>query len=240
MTGLILAAGYATRLYPLTRDTSKGLLDVGGKPMVDWVLAALRTIPELDDVYLVTNAKFAEQFRAWAPAGVQVVDDRTESDEGRLGAIGDIGFVLDHAGIDDDLVVIAFDNLFTASLEGFGAFARERGSPVLAVHDIGDPALISRYNTTEVDGEGRITHFEEKPARARSTLAGIALYYYRSEALPLIRRYLAEGENPDQPGRLVQWMYRKVPFYAWQLPGEWYDIGALEQLEEARAAFGSK
>jgi glucose-1-phosphate thymidylyltransferase len=237
--GIVLAAGYATRLYPLTRNTPKMLLEVGGRPIVDWVLDALRTIDEVDGVYVVTNARFASQLQAWAPEGVRVVDDGTETDEARLGAIGDIGFVLEREGIDDDLVVIAGDNLFTASLDGFAELARDKRAPILAVHDVGDPALMPKYNTVEIDEDGRITYFEEKPERATSTLAGIAIYHYPHEVLPLIRRYLAEGNNPDQPGRLVQWLYPQTPFYVWQLPGRWYDIGALDQLEEARGEFAT-
>jgi glucose-1-phosphate thymidylyltransferase len=240
MTGLILAAGYATRLYPLTLDTPKGLLDIGGRPMVDWVLDALRTIPGLGETFLVTNARFAPSFLDWAPPGVTVVDDGTRSDDDRLGAIGDIGFVIEQAGIDDDIAVIAFDNLFLASLEGFATLARERRAPVLAVHDVGDPELMPQYNTIETAADGRITYFEEKPERAQSTLAGIALYWYPQAALPLVRRYLDEGNNPDQPGRLIEWLYSRTPVYVWELPGDWYDIGTPAQLEQARAEFVTK
>jgi len=240
MKAIVLAAGYATRLYPLTLDMSKMLLDVGGRPMVDYVLDALDPVDGLDRIYLVTNAKFAPQFEDWAPAGVTVIEDGTTSEDDRLGAIGDIGFVLERTGLDDDLIVVAGDNLFTAGIEGFVALGREKEAPVLAVHDIGDPALMSNYNTTVVDDEGRITYFEEKPERAESTLAGTALYYYPRHALPLIRQYLAEGNNPDQPGRLVEWLYPRTPFYVWQLPGDWYDIGSPDQLEQARAVFGAK
>jgi glucose-1-phosphate thymidylyltransferase len=240
MKVIILAAGYATRLYPLTRDTPKMLLDVGGRPMIDWVLDALGTLAEIDGIYVVTNARFAPQLEAWAPAGVKIVNDGTATDETRLGAIGDIGFVLDSEGLDDDLIVIAGDNLFKTSLEDFAAFARERNAPVVAVHDVGDPALISKYNTVELDRDGRITFFEEKPQEAHSTLAAVAIYFYPRRVLPLIRQYLAAGNNPDQPGRLVQWLYPQTPFYAWELAGRWYDIGALEQLEEARADFATE
>ena len=207
--------------------------------MIDWVLDALRTIDEMHAIYVVTNAKFAPRLEVWAPADVTVVNDGTDSDENRLGAIGDIGFVLEREGIDDDVVVIAGDNLFTSSLEGFAKLARDRQAPILAVHDVGDPTLVPNYNTVEIDGDGRITYFEEKPQEARSTLAGIAIYFYPRQVLPMIRRYLREGHNPDQPGRLVEWLYRRTPVYVWELPGSWYDIGALDQLEVARADFAA-
>ena len=240
---LVLAAGYATRLYPLTLTTPKPLLPVAGRPMVEWVLESLLPIHEIDSVCLVTNSMFAGRFREWAagyPREIVVIDDGTTDDSTKRGAIGDIDLVLEREGIDDDLVVVAGDNLFSESLEGFGRFARERGVPVLAVYDVGDLELIRQYNAIEVDGQGRITFFEEKPARPRSTLTGIALYFYPREAVPLIRRYVAEGNNPDQPGRLVEWLYTRTDVYAWRVPGLWYDIGSKESLEEADRIFSAR
>lgn len=238
MNLLVLAAGYATRLYPLTRDRPKALLPVAGRPMLDWLLERLEPIG-FDARYVVTNARFADQFREWAAGKeVTVVDDGTTSDEDRLGAIGDIGFVVEHEGIEDDLVVVAGDNLFSETLEDFGRAARERREPLLAVHDVGDLELVrGRYNSIEVDSHSRITFFEEKPDEPRSTISGIALYFYPRETLPLIREYLAGGNNPDQPGRLVQWLYPRVDVYTWPVPGRWYDIGDREQLEEADRVF---
>jgi len=241
MKALILAAGYATRLYPLTLETPKHLLEVGGRPMVDWVLDRLEPLGGLDGVYLVTNGKFAPAFEDWAAGrGVTVIDDGTTSEDDRLGAIGDIGFVLEREGIDDDLLVIAGDNLFTGGIDGFVAEGRRRAKPVLAVYDVGDSELMPQFNTIETDEDGRITYFEEKPQRAKTTLAGIALYWYPRSLLPLIHTYLAEQENHDQPGRLVEWLYTRTPVYAWELPGTWYDIGTPEQLEAARADFAAK
>ena len=129
-----------------------------------------------------------------------VVNDGTTSNDDRLGAIGDIGFVVEQRGIDDDLVVVAGDNLFAEDVSGFARYGREVEAPVIAVHDIGDLSLMHEYNQIEIDAEGRIVFFEEKPAQARTTLAGVALYYYPASALPLVRQYLDEGNNPDQPG----------------------------------------
>jgi glucose-1-phosphate thymidylyltransferase len=237
---LVLAAGYATRLYPLTLDRPKPLLPVGGVPMLERLLERLDPIG-FDDRYLVTNAKFAGHFRAWAEGkALTVVDDGTTSEDDRLGAIGDIGFVLDALAIDDDLVVVAGDNLFSDDLGDFGREARERRAPLLAIHDIGDLELIrGRYNSIEIDADGRVTYFEEKPDAPRSTLSGIGLYFYPRQTLPLIREYLATGNNPDQPGRLVQWLYPRIDVYTWPVPGRWYDIGSREQLEEADRIFSS-
>jgi glucose-1-phosphate thymidylyltransferase len=238
MKAIVLAAGYATRLYPLTLNQPKPLLHVGGRPMLDRLLESLAGVGA-DRTYVVTNAKFAPHFREWAAgrAEVTVLDDGTTSDDDKLGAIGDIAFVLEQTAIDDDLVVVAGDNLFSDDLPGFGDFSRERNAPVLAVYDVGDLAQMSKYNSIETDGEGRITYFEEKPAEATSTLTGIALYFYPRHVLPLIAQYIAEGNNPDQPGRLVQWLYPRTDVYTWRVPGTWYDIGSAETLQEADEVF---
>ena len=238
MKAIVLAAGYATRLYPLTLDQPKALLPVGGRPMLDRVLESLAGTG-VEQTFVATNAKFAPHFREWAASrpDVTVIDDGTTSDADKLGAIGDIAFVLEQAAIDDDLVVVAGDNLFSDDLSGFGAVCREREAPVVAVYDVGDLAQMSKYNSIETDDQGRITYFEEKPAAATSTLTGIALYFYPRRALPLIRQYIAEGNNPDQPGRLVQWLYPRTDVYTWRVPGTWYDIGSAETLREADEVF---
>jgi glucose-1-phosphate thymidylyltransferase len=238
MKTIVLAAGYATRLYPLTLNQPKALLPIGGRPMLDRVLESLAGVGA-DQTHVVTNARFAPHFRAWAAMrpDVTVIDDGTTSDEDKFGAIGDIAFVLERAEIDDDLVVVAGDNLFSDDLSAFGDLCRERDAPVVAVYDVGDLAQMSKYNSIETDDEGRITYFEEKPAAATSTLTGIALYFYPRHVLPLIARYIAEGNNPDQPGRLIQWLYPRTDVYTWRVPGTWYDIGSAETLREADEAF---
>src|SRR6187551_1195721 len=238
MKAIVLAAGYATRLYPLTLNQPKPLLPVGGRPMLDRVLESLAGVGA-DQTYVVTNAKFAPHFRAWAATrpDVTVIDDGTTSDEDKFGAIGDIAFVLEQAEIDDDLVVVAGDNLFSDDLSAFGDYCREREAAVVAVYDVGDLAQMSKYNSIEIDDEGRITYFEEKPAAATSTLTGIALYFYPRHVLPLIAQYIAERNNPDQPGRLIQWLYPRTDVYTWRVPGTWYDIGSAETLREADEAF---
>lgn len=133
---------------------------------------------------------------------------------------------------------MAGDNLFSEALDGFGRFCREKNAPVLAVYDVGSLEDIKKYNAITFDGAGRITFFEEKPKQPTSTVTGIALYYYPRTTLPLIRQYITEGNNPDQPGRLVQWLYPHTPVYVWPVPGIWYDIGSKETLEEADRVFG--
>jgi glucose-1-phosphate thymidylyltransferase len=245
MKVIILAAGYATRLYPLTLTTPKPLLPVAGKPMIDHVLDNLAAISGVDQVIVVTNAKFASHFQTWADdyrakkakLNFTIVNDGSTDDTNKLGAIGDINFVLNKEKIDDDIIVVAGDNLFSEKLAAFGALCREKNAPVLALYDVGNLEEIKKYNSISVDAAGRITFFEEKPKNPTSTLTGIALYFYPNASLPLIRQYIAEGNNPDQPGRLVQWLYPRTPFYTWRVPGIWFDIGSKETLVEANAIF---
>ena len=242
MKAVVLAAGYATRLYPLTLDRPKALLSVGGRPMLDRLLEQLEGVDGLDEVYVVTNSKFAGAFRDWAAGRsglpVRIVDDGTVDEESRLGAIGDLELTIREAGLDDDLLVLAGDNLFSESIGPFPAFALGRGGAALGVYDVGDFDTIRRYAVIELDGDDRVTLLEEKPDEPRSTLAGIALYFYPRSVLRLVTEYLAEGNNPDQPGRLVQWLYPRTPVYGWRVPGRWYDVGSKETLAEADRAFG--
>ena len=245
MKVVILAAGYATRLYPLTLAQPKPLLLVAGKPMVEYVLDNLAPIGGLDRIFVVTNAKFADQFQRWADTyrttkaklDFTIVNDGSTDDTNKLGAIGDLHLVITREHLDDDVIVVAGDNLFSESLTDFGRYCRQKNAPVLAVYDVGELEQIKKYNSINVDSEGRITFFEEKPKNPTSTLTGIALYFYPRSTLPLIKQYIAEGNNPDQPGRLVQWMYTRAPFFTWKVPGLWYDIGSKETLEEANRIF---
>ena len=246
MNAILLCAGYATRLYPLTLNKAKPLLEVAGKPIVQWVLDNLRPVPNLGTVFLVTNNKFAADFGNWAKSyeaqhdamKIKVINDGSTSDDDKLGAIGDINFVLsreqDLAG--DDLLVIAGDNLFDEPLTGFVEAAKD-SQAMVAVHDIGDLEAMKKYGTVTVDTDGVITDFEEKPEKPKSTLAAVALYYYSREVLPLFTTYLAAGNNPDQPGRFLQWLYTRKPVKTYQIKGRWLDIGSKGTLEKANEMF---
>jgi len=248
MKVIILAAGYATRLYPLTLTQPKPLLPVAGKPMVEYVLDNLAPIGGIDRVIVVTNAKFAGHFQKWADNyratkskfDFTIVNDGSTDDTNKLGAIGDIHYVIQKENVDDDIIIVAGDNLFSDPLGDFGKFIREKKAPVLAVYDVGNLEEIKKYNSISIDGHGKITFFEEKPKDPKSTLTGIALYFYPRQTIPLIRQYIAEGHNPDQPGRLIQWLYPRVPVFTWRVPGLWYDIGSKETLEEANRIFAKK
>ena len=246
MNILILAAGYATRLYPLTQTKAKPLLEVAGKPMMEWVIDNLAPISTIEKVYVVTNNKFAADFQAWAEAynqthaklAFEIINDGSTSDSDKLGAIGDINLVIARSGLyNSDLCVVAGDNLFSESLEEFGKFCAEADSPVLGIYDVGTVDQAKKYGVVAVDDTGQILSFEEKPTDPKTTLIGIALYYYPMQTVTLFSTYLAAGNNPDQPGRFIQWLYPRTPVRTWKVPGTWFDVGSKETLEEANQVF---
>ena len=248
MNLVILAAGYATRLYPLTLTQPKPLLTVAGQPMIDYVLDNLAPIGGIRRVHVVTNAKFAGHFQKWADGyratksklDFTIVNDGSTDDSNKLGAIGDLHLVITREKVDDDLIVVAADNLFSESLGAFVAYCRQKNAPVLGIYDVGNFEEARKYGVVDLDAEGRIVRFEEKPKQPASTLIGIALYFYPRHLVPVISQYIAEGNNPDQPGRLIQWLYPRLPVYTWPVPGTWHDIGSKATLEEANRIFANR
>ena len=245
MNALILAAGYATRLHPLTLNKAKPLLEVGGKPMIEWVLDNLAPVPGLETVYVVTNNKFAKDFQEWAKSyitrhpelKIKVINDGTTSDADKLGAIGDINLVITREELNNnDLLVIAGDNLFSEPLTDFVESARGTKA-MMATYDVGDVDECKKYSNITLDADGVIVDFEEKPSKPQNSLAGIALYYFSRDTVPMFTTYTAAGNNPDQPGRFIQWLYKQTPVKTHQIGGTWFDIGSKETLEEANRLF---
>ena len=245
MNVLILAAGYATRLYPLTLTKAKPLLEVAGKPMIEWVMDNLAPVAGIETVYVVTNSKFAKDFQTWANQYQQrnperkltIIDDKSTDDSDKLGAIGDINLVLVREDLGaDDLLVVAGDNLFSEPLTAFVQSA-QGSEATLATYDVGDLEAIKKYSAITMDAAGILTSFEEKPSAPKSTLTGIALYYFSRETVPLFKTYLAAGNNPDQPGRFMQWLHSRKRVQTHQIRGTWFDIGSKETLAEANELF---
>jgi len=204
---IILAAGYATRLYPLTLNQPKPLLPVAGKPMLEHVLDNISTIRDIDQAYIVTNEKFVSHFEKWAENyrpdlhfRFTIVNDHSTDDSNKLGAIGDTHLVLTQCDVKDDIMIVGGDNLFSEDLAEFGDYCKQKNAPVTGVYDVGDLEQIKKYNSIDIDEHNRITFFEEKPKNPTSTITGIALYYYPKSTLPLIKQYIAEvkaGQFPD-------------------------------------------
>lgn len=249
MNALILAAGYATRLYPLTLNKAKPLLEVAGKPLIEWLADNLANIPQLKTIYVVTNDKFASDFQAWADSykdrqnpnlQIKIINDGSRSDDDKLGAIGDINLVLTREDNlkKSDLLVVAGDNLFNEPLAKFVEAAKNAPATV-AVHNVGNPEAMKKYGAVTISANGIVTRFEEKPEKPQSTLAAMALYYYSRDVLPMFSTYLAAGNNPDQPGRFLQWLYPRKPVKAFEIKGDWLDIGSKETLGKAGEIFAN-
>jgi len=231
LKALVLAAGYATRLSPLTDSFPKMLLPLAERPMLDYLVDRLREVGEIEEIHLVTNARFATAFADWAPDDVTVHDDGTTSNEDRLGAIGDIAFALERGGLEgEDLLVVAGDNLIGYSLADYVDFWRAKGGSAIAVHQVEDRGLLSQYGVVELDEDDRVVGLEEKPAEPRSDLAATASYLYSGGHLALLPRYFEEGNPPDAPGNFMVWLHTREPVYGYRVSGEWHDIGDLGQL----------
>ena len=245
MKALVLAAGYATRLRPLTDTTAKPLLPVAGRPMLDYVCDRIDEVEEINELRVVSNARFAGAIKRWAESRQGrlrplVHDDGTRSNEERLGAIGDIRFVVEQAGLGgEDLLVVAGDNLFDFSLAAQLDFWRSRAARAdgvavscVAVHRC-PSELLSLYGVVVLDEDGRIRDFVEKPEQPPSDLIATASYVFSGWHIAMIDRYLAEGNSPDQPGNFLAWLHSREPVFGFVFEGLWLDVGDHEQLRAA-------
>lgn len=242
MKCIILAAGYATRLYPLTKNTAKPLLKVGDKSILDHIVEKVEKVDVVDEVFIVTNDKFYPDFVKWALGykggkSIKVVNDHTTTNDNRLGAIADIQYVMDDVDLDDDLLVLAGDNLFDFELVDFVEFYESVGADCITTHQLDDVEEIKRTGVIELDDRGVVTSFEEKPEHPKSNLAVPPFYIYQRETLPLIGKYLAEGENPDAPGNFIPWLIERKEVYAYKFSGKRYDIGTVESYEKVQERF---
>jgi glucose-1-phosphate thymidylyltransferase len=236
LKALLLAAGYGTRLRPLTDELPKELLSVGDRPIIDWILDSVAEVPGIDEIHVVTNATKIGAFASWAVGrDVTLHDDGTASNDDRLGAIGDVQFVVERAGLqDDDLLVIAGDNLFGFSLVEYVDFWRAKGQgSAIAVHRLADPSLASLYGVVELGADDRVVSLEEKPEQPRSDLVSTATYLFCRDHVAALARYLAAGNPPDPPGRFIAWLYEREPVYGFRFTEDWLDIGDHRQLLEA-------
>lgn len=238
MKCILLAAGYATRLYPLTKNMPKALLKLGDKTILDMVVEKIDEVDEAEDIYIVTNNKFYDNFLEWSktytgPKRVKVLNDKTTSNDNRLGAIGDLKFVIDSENIDDEILVMASDNIFGFPLTDFtGAYAKRRADMICA-HRIENKAELHTMGVVELDGDCRVISFEEKPEHPKSDLGVPPFYLYRRDTLALIDKYLAEGNNPDAPGHFIPWLINHAEVYAHVFDATRIDIGTVESYNEA-------
>ena len=239
MKCLILAAGYATRLYPLTENFPKPLLEVQGKTILDWLIDDMEAAHAIDEYIVISNHKFAHHFEAWAKKNskITVLDDGTESNETRLGAVKDIQFAIEKLGLQDDMLVIAGDNLLTFSLTKFIAYAREKKASCTMRYYEHNWERLLKTGVVTVDENDKILRMTEKSPNPETHWACPAFYYYTAEDAALVAKGIEAGCGTDAPGSYLAWLCTQTPVYAMEMPGSRYDIGSLETYEKAQTEY---
>ena len=232
MKCLILAAGYATRLYPLTENFPKPLLKVGDKTILDHLIDDIKQNCQISEFAVVTNHKFAPIFEEWAPEGVTVVDDGTSTNETRLGAVRDIQFAIEALNIDDDLLVIAGDNVLDFSFAKFTRYAQQKASSCIMRYYEPEPARLSRSGVVQIDEDDRVLSMQEKPQEPKSNWCCPPFYIYSRSDVSKVSQAIAEGCAIDAPGSFISWLCTKSPVYSMEMPGKRYDIGNLESYKQ--------
>ncbi len=242
MKCIILAAGYATRLYPLTKDKPKSLLEIGGITILEHILKKVEKVKMVDYIYIVSNDRFYLQFIEFAEGynsskKVKVLNDLTTSNENRLGAIGDIKFAIDDENINDDILVMAGDNLFDFDLNEFELFYQKVNHDCITVHELNNKEELKRTGVVEIDDCLKVISFEEKPKEPKSNLAAPPFYIYKKDTLGLFEQYISQGNNPDAPGNFIPWLIKHKDVYAFKFKGMRYDIGTLESYKKVKELF---
>ena len=240
MKCLILAAGYATRLYPLTENFPKPLLPVQDKPILDWLIDDMDTLGEIDEYVVISNHKFAHHFDAWAKTKTQkvtVVDDGTSSNETRLGAIKDIQYAIDKLGLDDDMLVIAGDNLLDFSLTKFIQYAKEKNtSCIMRFYEPSEKKLV-KCGVVTIDENDKILEMTEKSPTPATHWCCPPFYYYTKEDAKLVQKCIDSGCGVDAPGSYIAWLCKQTTVHAMEMPGKRYDIGNLESYESVQKEY---
>ncbi len=240
MKALILAAGYATRLYPLTKEYPKPLLKVGKRPIINYIIDKLEALDEIDEIFVVTNSKFMPQFEKWrvrlrSKKQISLIDDLTKSLSDRRGAIGDMNFAINKKRLKDDLLVMGADNLFNCNLKEFLSFVKGNASPVIGAYNIKDTRQAKKYGVIKLNKENKLVDFKEKPKNPKSTLIAMCLYYFPKEKLRLIKEYVnGKTYKCDATGFYIDWLRKRVPVYGFVFDGFWYDIGDHKVYREAK------
>ena len=238
MKAVVLAGGYATRLWPITRHRPKMLLPVGDTTVIDRIFAELEADERVDEVFVSTNEAFAEEFEAYIAESefeklTLSVEDTSEEDE-KFGVVGAMGQLVDREGVDDDLLVIAGDNLISFAVSEFLDYFEAHDAPTLAAYDVGSREKAKSYGLVDLEDD-RVVDFQEKPDDPKSTLVSIACYAFPQKSLDLLPTYLEDGNNPDEPGWFVQWLQNREATYAYTFEGAWFDIGTPESYLDAVA-----
>ncbi|MFA9424925.1 sugar phosphate nucleotidyltransferase [Natronorubrum sp. A-ect3] len=238
MKAVVLAGGYATRMWPITKHRPKMFLPIGDSTVVDRIFEALEADDRIDEVYVSTNERFAADFEAHLEESTfekpQLSIEETTEEDDKFGVVGALAQLIDRENVDDDLLIIAGDNLISFDVAAFLDYFEERAAPTLAAYDVGSREKAKSYGLVELEDD-RVVDFQEKPDEPNSTLVSIACYAFPAASLSLLSTYLEDGNNPDEPGWFVQWLQNREPTYAYTFEGAWFDIGTPESYLDAVA-----
>ncbi len=242
MKAILLAAGYATRLYPLTKNKPKPLLEIAGRPIIEHIIKKIEELKDVDEIFIVTNNKFYSNFKLWlsgfsSKKKIKIVNDMTNSNQDRLGSLGDVVFVLEKENINGSILVVAGDNLFEFSLKPFLNIYKKHKKSTVILYDVRDKALAKLYGIVDVNKENKMIDFKEKPSKPESTLASTGIYIYPPDILPMLKEFVKKYKNSDKAGNFLEWLHKKESVYCYITNKKWFDIGSLEQLKKAKEEF---
>ena len=235
---IILAAGYAVRLQPLTLNMPKSLLAIGGRSIIDRIIDKVSDIKGWDRAYVISNDRFFGKFDSWLKTvaikdKITIINDGSTADDNRLGAIKDMEIAIKDNVIDDDILIIAGDNLFELDLARFIEFARAKDGVSVALYDIGSLDLARSFGVVKIDNHNKIVDFEEKPPSPASTLVSTGIYYFPKNKLSFIQKYVKMLAKLDAPGYYISWLSKEDKVYGFRFLEDWHDIGNIESYKKA-------
>ncbi len=241
MDVIVLAGGFAKRMWPLTKDMPKHLLDIAGKPMLSYTLDTLVEMKGIGRIFVSTNEAFGDHFskflKDYDDKKVILIIEPSPTEDRKLGSIGGLGYLIEKENLHDDTMIIGGDNLFEFHpIEAVEVF-RKVDRDIVAVYDVGTPEKAKLYGIVDVADNGVIRNFLEKPEDPPSTLAATAFYIFKADSLRLVLKYLEDGGKPDALGYFISYLVENRSVVAWRFTGKWFDIGSLEVYHEADLYF---
>jgi len=239
---VVLAGGFAKRMWPLTENRPKHLLPVAGRPMLDYVIEKLEPLSELDQIFISTNTRFEDHFGSYLATietrkDISLFIEETHSEQEKLGSVGGLGYLIRENSIDDELLVIGGDNIFAFRMTDFMDYFHSKRANTVALYDLKSKAKARLYGVVSIDANDKIINFQEKPSRPLSTLVSTACYAFTKKGVRNILRYLNEGNDPDKMGHFIEWLYRNDDVFGFVFTGLWFDIGSFESYNEANEYF---
>ncbi len=250
MKALVLAAGYGTRLYPLTKTTAKPLVPIADKPIIEYILERILPLPSIDAIYIVTNGKFFSDFVKWQETfqkkrdrkepPILLLNDKTLSNETRLGAIKDIALAINKFAVDDDLMICSGDDIFMFDFKEFVETFEKVGKTVITLHPSNDIELLRNSGNAQINSANRVIDIVEKPSHPRTNLISPCLYIFSRSTLPMIDRYLKTDNNPDAPGYFISWLVKKIEVFSYIFEEPFYTVGDMVSYKHAQIVFGKK